>query len=146
MSSAYDDINILNGSYEIAATNSSQRTSRVTPELLAQHWGIGIEAAKQTLKFTTQKGNRYAVGPPKRHYRTKQAKLRYRQLSGRHGRFYSDTMFASIKTISGKKMAKIYANDLMFSKIYPIKLKSETADTLQALIHKVGIPHTIHSD
>jgi len=26
-----------------------------------------------------------------------------------------------------------------------MKLKSETADTLQALIHKVGIPHTKHS-
>ncbi len=114
LSPAYDEINILNRSYEIAATNSSQRTSRMTPESLAQSWGIGIEAAKQTLKFTNQKGIRYAIVPPERRYRTKQAQLRYRHFSGRHGRFYTDTIFASTKTISGKKMAQIYANNLMF--------------------------------
>jgi hypothetical protein len=146
ISSVYDDTNILDISHEIAATSSSQKTPRVTPVPLAQRWGIGVEAAKQTLKFTTQKGVRYTIGPPERRYRTKQAQLCYRQLSGRHGRFYTDTMFASAKTISGKKIAQIYAYDLVFSKIYPMKLKSEKADTILALIHEVGVPYTIHSD
>ena len=55
-------------------------------------------------------------------------------------------MVSTTKTISGKKLAQIYANDLIFSRIYPMKQKSEAADTLLALIHEIGIPHAIHSD
>ncbi len=43
-------------------------------------------------------------------------------------------------------MAQLYINDLMFTKIYPMQAKSETGDSLQAFIHEVGIPHTLHSD
>jgi ribosomal protein S25 len=71
LSTAYDDINIIEESSQIFATNSSQRTSRVTPEKLAQRWGIGVNTAKLTLKFTTQKGVRYAIGPPEKRFRTK---------------------------------------------------------------------------
>jgi hypothetical protein len=137
--SAFKDITI-------ASTNTSHRNPRINEELLSQRWGIGLETAKQTLKVTTQKGVRYAIGPLDRRFKTKQAQLRYNQLSSRHGRFYTDTMFSSIPSIGGKKMAQLYTNDLLFTRIYPMKLKSETADTLQALIHEIGIPHAIHSD
>jgi len=43
-------------------------------------------------------------------------------------------------------MAQIYVNDLNFNKVYTMKTKSETADTLRTFIHEVGIPHTLHSD
>jgi hypothetical protein len=55
-------------------------------------------------------------------------------------------MFGTTKTISDKMMAQLYANDLMSTKIYPMKHKSEAADSLLALIHEIGIPHTIHSN
>jgi hypothetical protein len=97
---------------------------------LAQSWGIGLETAKQTLKVTTQKGMRNTLYPIERCFRTKQAQLRYKQLSGRHGRFYTDTFFANTVTLNGSKMAQLYINDLSFTKVYPMKLKSEAADTL----------------
>jgi hypothetical protein len=32
-------------------------------------------------------------------------------------------------------MAQLYINDLTFAKVYPMKLKSQTADTLSTFIH-----------
>jgi hypothetical protein len=55
-------------------------------------------------------------------------------------------MFASTASIRCKKMAQIYINEIMFTRIYPMHTKSEAADTLQALIHDIGIPHALHSD
>jgi hypothetical protein len=43
-------------------------------------------------------------------------------------------------------MAQLYTNDIGFSKIYPMKSKSETPDSLLTFIHDVGIPSSIHSD
>jgi hypothetical protein len=43
-------------------------------------------------------------------------------------------------------MAQLYINDLTFSKVYPMKVKSQTAETLSTFIHDVGIPNIIHSD
>jgi hypothetical protein len=127
-------------------TSLSQRSTRVSPEKLSQRWGIGLEVAKQTLKMTTQKGIRQVVGPIERRLRTRQAHLRYKQLSNRHGRFYTDTFFASMPTLSGKTMAQLYTNDIHFMKIYPMMSKSDTADSLLSFIHHVGIPASIHSD
>jgi hypothetical protein len=43
-------------------------------------------------------------------------------------------------------MAQLYINDLSFTKVYPMKAKSKTVDTLRNFIQDVGIPHAIHSD
>jgi hypothetical protein len=106
----------------------------------------GIDIAKKTLKCTTQKGVRQTLYPIERRFRTKQAQLRYRQLSGRHGRFYSDTFFSSQPSLNGCKMGQLYINDLSFMKFYPMKTKAEAPDTLVKFIQDVGIPHAIHSD
>jgi hypothetical protein len=108
---------------QIYVMNPQERSYRVTPESLAQRWGIGFMAVKETLKVTTQKGIWYSARPSERRFKTKQAQLRYHQMSGRHGRFYTDTMFLSFPTISGRKMAQLYINDQMFTKIYPMKNK-----------------------
>ncbi len=129
----------------IAATNTSYRNPRITPNLLAERWGIGVHTAEQTLKVTTQKGVRYTLGPIEKRFRTRQAQLRYRQLSRRQGRFYTDTFFSSKPSIGGKKMAQLYINDIGYTKIYPMKLKSDASDSLLAFIHEVGIPSGVHS-
>jgi hypothetical protein len=95
-----------------ALTSLTQQSTRVSPETLSQRWGIGLEVAKQTLKVTTQKGMQQTVGPIERRLRTRMAHLRYKQLSGRHGQFYTDTFFASIPTTSGKSMAQPHTNDI----------------------------------
>jgi hypothetical protein len=102
ISQAYDD------QYIIAPTNTSQWLMNMTAEKIAKTWNIGLENAKKTLQCTTQKGIRNTLYPIERRFRTKQAQLRYRQLSGRHGRFYTDTFFASVPSLNGIKMSHIY--------------------------------------
>ncbi len=43
-------------------------------------------------------------------------------------------------------MAQLYVNDLGFTKVYPMKTKTETSVSLSAFIHEVGIPDSLHSD
>jgi hypothetical protein len=103
-----------------ALTTTSSRNPRVTPELLSQRWGIGLEMAKKMLRVTTQKRIQQVSGPLEQRLWTWQAHLGYKQFRGRHGRFYTDTFFASIPSTSGKKMAQIFTNDIHFMKTYPM--------------------------
>jgi hypothetical protein len=60
----------------------------------------------------TQKGIRSMTDHLMHRVRTKQAALQYNQLGGRHGRFYSDTMFSSIESLQGNTMGQIFVNDI----------------------------------
>jgi len=143
ISAAYDDNTTLS---KIASTTSTNRQYRTTAERLANLWNIGLETAKKTVQVTTQKGIRTTTIPIEQRFRTRQAQLRYKQLGGRHGRFYTDTFFSSVPTLNGNTMAQIFTNDLAFTRVYPMKLKSQTHETLSAFIHEVGIPSSLHSD
>jgi len=127
-------------------TQTSAKYHGVTPESLARKWNIDIETARKTIQYTTQKGVRNTVHPIERRFRTRQSQLCYNQLIGRHGRFYTDTFFSKSMSLNSTTMAQLYINDLAFTKVYPMKLKSDIGDTLQTFIHDVGIPHSIHSD
>jgi len=144
ISESFNDSHLL--SMNISLTNTSNKTPHVNAEKLASRWNIGLDTALKTIKVTTQKGFRNALFPIEKRFRTKQAQLRYNQLGGRHGRFYSDTFFASVPTLRQCKMGQLYTNDIGFSKIYPMRLKSEVPDTLKTFIHDVGIPSAIHAD
>jgi hypothetical protein len=43
-------------------------------------------------------------------------------------------------------MAQLYTNDVDFTKVFPMKTKSEAPDTLVAFMQDVGIPSALHSD
>jgi hypothetical protein len=43
-------------------------------------------------------------------------------------------------------MGQMYTNDVDFTKFYPMKSKSETADTLISFMQDIGIPSDLHSD
>jgi len=81
-----------------------------------------------------------------RRFRTKQAALRYNQLGGKHGRFYTDTMFASVKSIQGNTMGQIMVNDVGYTHFTPMRLKSEAPNALMEFIQDIGVPSIIHSD
>ena len=98
------------------------------------------------MQVTAQKGIRQTTLPIEQRFRTRQAQLRYKQLGGRHGRFYTDTFFSGVPTLNGNSMAQIFTSDLAFTKVYPMKLRSQTHEALSAFIHEVGIPSSIHSD
>jgi len=142
ISKALDDKYLIS----IAATNTTDRRCNIDAEKIASSWNIGLEAAKKTIRCTTQKGVRNVSHPVERRFRTRQAQLHYRQLSGRHGKFYTNTFFSSSATLNGCKMAQLYTNDLSFIKIYPMKAKSEVPDSLSKFLYEVGIPNAIHSD
>ena len=139
---AFDDQYIIN----LSATRSSIKQGGISAEALAKLWNIGLDTATKTIQCTTQKGVRSTLHPIERRFRTRQAQLRYRQLAGRHGSFYTDTFFSKAASLNGSHMAQIYVNDLSLSKVYPMRLRSEAGDTLQTFIHDVGIPHSLHSD
>ena len=130
----------------IGATMTSAHQSVVTKESLAKRWGIGTQIAAQTLQVTTQKGIRNAVHPIHRRFRTKQVQLKYDQLGTQHGRFYSDTMFSSVKSTQGNTMGQIFVNDIGFTRFMPMKMKSEAGYALSEFIQDVGIPASLHTD
>jgi hypothetical protein len=72
--------------------------------------------------------------------------LHYPCLGGRHGRFYTDTFFAKSPSLTGCQMAQLYTNDVHFTKVFPMKHKSEAHHTLVQLMQEVGIPSALHSD
>jgi hypothetical protein len=67
-------------------------------------------------------------------------------LGGRHGRFNTDTFFASNPTLRQCKMVQLFTNDIGYTKVYPMCLKSEISDALVSFLQEVGIPQTIHAD
>jgi hypothetical protein len=138
ISSAFDDNRF------IAMATTSNRGLNTTAKDIAKKWNVGLDLAKKTLKCTTQKGVHHTLF--ERRFCTKQAQLCYRQLSGRHGCFYTDTFFSSQPLLNGCKMGQLYINDLSFMKFYPMKAKSDAPDTLVKFIQDIGIPHAIHSD
>jgi len=105
-----------------------------------------MTTAAKTRQVTTQKGIHSFTGHLTRHFRTKQATLRYDQLGGRHGRFYSDTFFSAVKSIRGNTMGQLFANDVGFYHFVPMKLKGDAGDALLEFIQEVGIPGALHTD
>ncbi len=130
----------------IQLLNSTLTGSSMTKEKLAKIWKIPLKAAENTIKVTTQKGIVHPLNPLQSRYRTKQSQLRYNQLGGRHGRFYSDTMFSSVKSLQGFACAQVFVNDVNFTRIYPMKRKGEAGNALLEFIRDVGIPSTLHTD
>ena len=128
----------------INAINSKSRHSEITPEELAAKWRIGIQAARDTLKVTTQHGIRHAVHPLKRRYRTDHMSLSYRRLNVR---FYSDTLFAKVTSLKGNTCAQVFAtNDIGFVRVHPMSSKSQAGDALKAVAEDIGIPNEIVVD
>jgi hypothetical protein len=75
-----------------------------------------------------------------RRYCTKQAALRYAQLGGRHGRFYSDTLFSLIPSLRNNLVAQIFVNDLGFTRVTPMKSKADAGHALLEFIQDIGVP------
>jgi hypothetical protein len=130
-----DITNLLEDSQILKTMHTDIRKPETPPESLAMRWGIGLEAARNTIKVTTQRGVHNTTFPIEQRFRTKQQALCYPHLGGRHGRFYTDTFFSSIPSLRQCKAGQLYTNDINFMKIYPIMNKSETHDTLHTFIH-----------
>jgi hypothetical protein len=126
----------------VSLLGSKTRHLVVTAEELSRKWRVGINTARQTLKATTQRGIRTAVHPLTRRYRTDHFSLRYRRLNAQ---FYSDTVFATTKSLKGNKCAQVFtAKD--FIRVHPISSKKECAHALQVFAEDIGIPSDLCTD
>jgi hypothetical protein len=132
---------------KIHATYSQKRKpNEALRDKVSQTFGIGLETADRTIQATTQLAIRHAIHPIHRRYRTQVAQLRYPRLSGRHGKFHTDTFFSSTASLSNCAMGQMYTNDVNFTKFYPMKKKSDAPDTLISFMQDIGIPSELHSD
>ncbi len=122
---------------------TADRHHEITPDLIAQKWGCGINTARRTLEHTTQLGVRSAIGPLTRRYRTDLLQLHHRRLNTT---IYTDTMFAKVKSLKSNTCCQIYTDGKGFIWAEPMKRKAEAGDTLRKFIQDVGIPHELRYD
>lgn len=134
---------VFNSKYLIAAYES-KRKGKVTAAELCKRWFIGAETAKRTLERTTQRGVRdfsHTKGTKRLKHTTYQLRYRYIRAS-----VYTDTMFSTVKSIRQNICAQVYVTEFQWTKVYPMRKRSEAHLTLDRLHHDVGIFHTIIPD
>jgi hypothetical protein len=127
----------------ICSLHSSERVSTLTPEILTKRWGIGLEASKSTLQATTQAGIRNVFAPGERKLRFRTDHLKYPHLKTT---MYTDTMFARVPAIGGKKASQVYTNGSGYDFFFPIEKREKAITTIQTLVENIGAPQTLVSD
>ena len=121
---------------------SSTRVS-ISPEILSKRWQISLKKAKQTIKATTQRGTRKHGDKLVRRLGTQ----RWRNKRVVPGRWYSDTIYFSVKSITRKeKSAQIFTNGKGFDIVYPIESVKQCHQALVNFIQEHGIPQVLVVD
>jgi Reverse transcriptase (RNA-dependent DNA polymerase) len=141
----HEDVDVYSmESRAICQLATTERRSVITPEILAQRWSIGLNAAKSTLQATTQAGIRNVFAPGERKLRRRTDHLKYPHLKMT---MYSDTMFASKCTATGGHIgAQVYTNGGGYDYFLPIKKKGDAYTTLQTLAEIAGAPKVMVTD
>ena len=117
---------------------SSTVKAKVEPETLAKRWGIGLEAAKNTLKVTTNRAIRTVLHPAlSRRFRTNDRSLRYRRLPMY---LFTDTLITKVTSRRGNKHAQIFGAAIGWKRVFPIKTKGEAHEALSLLLQRDGAP------
>ena len=126
---------------------SARKKNKLSPEELSKLWRIGLKAAKHALGATTHACIR-TVGNLTCRFKTNKAHLRNKLLATHEGSFYVDTLFSKVKSIQGFTCGNLYTTTLGFKKFFPMESKTgqECSNSLQSLIHLVGIPPSLHLD
>ena len=124
-------------SFSVAAM-SSMAKPKMDPALLAKRWGIGLQAAKNTLKKTTQRAIRTVLHPSlARRFRTNDRQLRYRRLPLD---IFTDTLITKVPSRRGNKYCQVFGASNGWKRCFPIKAKSEAHHALSLLFQRDGAP------
>ena len=114
--------------HTMAQIRTSKRHHGVDANLLSLKWGVGLEKARNTIKYTTQMNVRSALLPLTRRYRTDLLSQRLKRLSTR---FYTDKMFSKIGTsLRGNTCTQIFTDGNGAVLAYPMRSKSQAGDKL----------------
>lgn len=123
---------------------STERHHSATAETLAEHLGIGIVRAQQTLAATLQRGTRSAILPLERRYRAD----RHFQTRRLRGNFSTDTAYFPIKSLRGNIASQIYFDKCGFAACYHLPRTDDrhVGPTLTAFSTDYGIPDNLTLD
>ena len=120
----------------------TSRHSGISAESLSRKWKIGLCAARNTLRVTTQQGIRTAVAPITRRYRVDNLALHQNRLNTQ---LYTDTLFSKTLWLSGNKCAQVFT-DGGFTAVYPMTSKAHAGQALADFIDQVGVPDKLTAD
>ena len=124
--------------------NPTSRKGKVTADVLAKRWNIGLETARKTLQSTTQLAVRdFTHTTGGRRLKPYSYQLRYPRLNVE---MYTDTLIGRCTSLSGNKYAQVYATPFHWVCVDPIPLKSDAHLTLETLFRRVGVPRVIIPD
>ena len=123
---------------------STDRHGMKSAEVLADRFGIGIQRARDTLMATNQRGVRSAILPIRRRYRADR-QFDVRRLKGK---FSTDTLYATRKSIVGNIGSQIYSHKCGFTECYHLpKVDGEhVGNSLRSFISDYGVPEHLTYD
>ena len=123
---------------------STERHIKMSAEVLADRFGIGLERARQTLKATTQRGTRSALLPISRRYRAD----RQFGVKRLNGKFATDTIWGNNKTLRGNVASQIYSHKCGFNTAYHLDRASgnNIGFSLSNFVSEYGAPEQLTFD
>ena len=127
----------------INATSSKERRSRQPIATLARRWGTNITTARAAMESTVQRGWRQLTGDLTRRFRTRQTQLQNNYL---RTNMYSDTHFASVKSVRGYTCAQVFVTREGYCEGDPMKSKADAYLSLERVCREVGIPRLLVTD
>ena len=129
----------------IASITSGKRRRAIGPKTLAKNWGIGLGTAQRTVVATTQRSIRTLVdGHMVRRFRTNDRQLRYRRFA--HDVF-TDTLEANVLSWHRRnRYAQVFATRFGWTRIYPMRNKSDAHEGLSLMAKQDGVPTRIIMD
>ena len=101
------------------------------PTDIAAKWGIGLKAARRTLKCKTQKGLQTVLNPSlRRGFQKNDLKLRYRRLQRD---VFGDTLISRTKYKRGNKYSEVFITKFGWSRAFPNDKKGDAHKVLSLL-------------
>ena len=118
--------------------------TKITENILGDHFGIGPLRAQATLKGTLQNGRRSAILPLARRYKADR-NFQVRRLAGK---WATDTIYGPVKSLSQCMYMKVYSHKCGFKAVYPMEKfdGANVGKTLRSFIDEFGAPEHLTYD
>ena len=136
-------LSMLQSNVQVAVSSTKGGDESLIRQLV-NNWGIGIEAAKRTVKATTQRVVRTVAHPSlSRRFRTNDRQLRYRRINAE---MFTDTGEANTISKRGNRYTQYFSMPFGWVRAFSMPKKSCAHDALSLLFKKDGVPSTMVMD
>jgi len=130
--------------FAISSAKTFERKGKVSAEVLAKRWRIGLETARKTIARTTQRAVRdFTTASGTRRLRPYAYQLRYPRLNVE---MFVDILPGKQKSLLGNNFCAIYCTPFHWTFVEPIPNKSDVHLTLDALFKRAGFPKVLIPD